>query len=190
MKRLPLILALVLVCGYSLYLVSTADASVSVPAATTQAGPVYAVNTVTAKGGSKAVDFSWLDANGKDVSFSSFTSGKVVLLNVWATWCPPCRREIPDIVQISDEMAAKGVVVIGVSLDDKGDAVANVRTFSEKNGVKYMNVVDAAKKIASAYGGIQAIPTTFIIDRQGNVVQKIVGSQSKEAFVASLQKAL
>ncbi|MBU3678309.1 MAG: TlpA family protein disulfide reductase [Candidatus Kapabacteria bacterium] len=190
MKRLPLTLALVSVLGYSLYLVSTADASVSKPASTVQAGPVYAVNSVTAKGGSKAVEFTWLDASGKDVSFSSMTAGKVVLLNVWATWCPPCRREIPDIVQISDEMAAKGVVVIGVSLDDKGDAVANVRTFSEKNGVKYMNVVDAAKKIASAYGGIQAIPTTFIIDRQGNVVQKIVGSQSKEAFVASLQKAL
>ena len=87
-------------------------------------------------------------------------------------------------------MAAKGVVVFGVSLDQKGDPVASVKTFAEKNSMGYINIVDNnSNQIAEAYGGIQSIPTTFIIDRQGNIVQKIVGSQSKEAFVAALQKA-
>jgi peroxiredoxin len=81
-------------------------------------------------------------------------------------------------------------MVIGVSIDEKADAVTLVRTYAEKNNVTYLNLVDAQKEIAKSYGSIQAIPTTFIIDRQGSVVQRIVGSQSKEAFVAAIQKAM
>lgn len=150
---------------------------------------VFPVQSVGSKSENKAVDFAWME-NGKKVSFFEATAGKVVLLNIWATWCPPCRREIPDLVAISNELAAKGVVVFGVSLDQKGDPVASVKTFAEKNNMGYVNILDnASNQIADAYGGIQSIPTTFIIDRQGNIVQKIVGSQSKEAFVAALQKA-
>lgn len=159
------------------------------PAGAPVAARVFPVQSVGTKSESKAVDFAWVD-NGKKVSFFEVTAGKVVLLNIWATWCPPCRREIPDLVAISNEMAAKGVVVFGVSLDQKGDPVASVKTFAEKNSMGYINIVDNnSNQIAEAYGGIQSIPTTFIIDRQGNIVQKIVGSQSKEAFVAALQKA-
>jgi alkyl hydroperoxide reductase subunit AhpC len=93
-------------------------------------------------------------------------------------------------VAISKEMASKGVVVIGVALDDKADALNIVKTYAEKNGIAYVNVLDADKKIAEAYGGIQAVPTTFIIDKQGTIAQKIVGSMPKDAFVAALQKAM
>jgi len=159
------------------------------PSASSGAARVYPVQSVGSKSENKAVDFTWTEG-GKKSTFFEATAGKVVLLNIWATWCPPCRREIPDLVAISNEYAAKGVVVFGVSLDQKGDPVASVKTFAEKNNMAYVNIVDnATNQIADAYGGIQSIPTTFIIDRQGNIVQKIVGSQSKEAFVAALQKA-
>lgn len=148
---------------------------------------VFPVNSVGTKTEGKALDFTWLE-NGKQVSFSEITAGKVVLLNIWATWCGPCRREIPDIVEISNQMASKGLVVVGVSLDQKDDAVNIVKTFAEKNNIGYINIVDN-RSISDTYGGIQSIPTTFIIDRQGNIVQKIVGSQSKEGFLAALQKA-
>jgi thiol-disulfide isomerase/thioredoxin len=157
------------------------------PAKPTVAPRVFPVQTVGSKSETKAVDFSWTE-NGKKVSFSEVTAGKVVLLNIWATWCPPCRKEIPDLVAISNELAAKGAVVFGVSLDQKGDPVASVKTFAERQNIGYVNIVDNLQ-IADAYGGIQSIPTTFIIDRQGNVVQKLVGMQSKEVFVAALQKA-
>ena len=159
------------------------------PSANVGSAKVYTVQSVGSKSESIAADFTWTE-DGKKVSFSEVTAGKVVLLNIWATWCPPCRREIPDLVAISNEMAAKGVVVFGVSLDQKGDPVASVKAFAEKNSMGYINLVDnASGQIAEAYGGIQSIPTTFIIDRQGKIVQKIIGSQSKEAFVAALQKA-
>lgn len=189
MKRIVAALAVLLTIGVSLFALSRSGTKPSV-SPRVNATSVYAVNAVTSRSPGKAVDFTWTDAAGRENTFSSVTAGKVVLLNVWATWCPPCRREIPDLVKISDEMASKGVMVIGVSIDDKDDAVTKVRTYAEKNNVTYLNLVDAQKDIAESYGSIQAIPTTFIIDRQGMVVQRIVGSQTKEAFVAAIQKAM
>ncbi len=189
MKRFLALLAVSVTIGVSLFALSRAGSS-NADSRRVSAVTVYAVNAVTSRTSGKAVDFTWTDAGGRENTFSTVTAGKVVLLNVWATWCPPCRREIPDLVKISDEMASKGVVVIGISIDDKEDAVTRVRTYAEKNNVTYLNLVDAQKEIAESYGSIQAIPTTFIIDRQGAVVQRIVGSQSKEAFVAAIQKAM
>ncbi|MEY3385702.1 MAG: hypothetical protein RIR53_513 [Bacteroidota bacterium] len=175
-----------LVAAYWLYRPSDASATSGVSAS----GGVYSVSAVKAALPGKAVDFTWTDPDGRQRSFAEVAAGKTVLLNIWATWCPPCRREIPDLVAISKEMASKGVVVIGVALDDKADALNIVKTYAEKNGIAYVNVLDADKKIAEAYGGIQAVPTTFIIDKQGTIAQKIVGSMPKDAFVAALQKAM
>lgn len=174
------------IVGYWLYCPEGASASGSAGAS----GGVFPVSGVKTAASGKAVDFTWTDADGRQRSFSEVAAGKTVLLNIWATWCPPCRREIPDLVTISKDMAAKGVVVIGVALDDKPDALNIVKTYAERNGIAYMNVLDADKKIAEAYGGIQAVPTTFIIDRQGSIAQRIVGSMPKDAFVAALQKAM
>lgn len=149
---------------------------------------VFLVETVTKRSSGKAVEFTWKDG-GKSVSFLGHTKGKVVLLNLWATWCGPCKRELPDIVAISNEMAAQGVVVVGVSLDQKEDKLQLVKTFSERMNIPFVNVIDNLQ-ISDAYGNIQSIPTTFIIDRNGNVVQRIVGMQTKQAFVAALQKVL
>ena len=155
---------------------------------TTVAARVFAVESVSKRVDTKAVDFTWKEG-GKTISFSEFTKGKVVLLNSWATWCGPCRREVPDLVALSNELASKGVVVFGVSVDHKDDRLQLVKTFCERMGIPYINIIDNLE-IADGYGKIQSIPTTFIIDRQGNVVQRITGSQSKEAFLAALQKAM
>lgn len=171
----------------SIAAVSLTPAGRSVPTAASSA-QVYLVDQVSSRGTNKAVEFTWKDG-ARSVSFSDVTKGKVVLLNIWATWCGPCRRELPDLVELSQEMASKGVVIVGVSLDEKEPRLQNVKTFAEKMGISYINVIDNLK-IAEAYGGIQSIPTTFIIDRQGNVVQKIIGMQSKENFRAAITKAL
>ncbi len=154
-----------------------------------QAAPakVYSVETVTKRAAPLAVDFTWKDG-GRTVSFAEYSKGKVVLLNIWATWCGPCRKEMPDLIELSNEMASKGVVVVGVSVDQKADRLQTVRSFVERTAVPYLNVVDNLQ-IGEAYG-IQSIPTTLIIDKQGNIVQRISGAQPKEVFAAALQKAM
>ena len=155
-----------------------------------ETGKVFVVESVTKTSKGKAVDFTWKDGSTTK-SFSSHTKGKVVLLNVWATWCGPCKREIPDLVEISNEMASQGVVVFGVSVDQHEKKIAMVTNYVEKVGIQYINIVDQSPpKIAEAYGGIQAIPTTFIIDREGNIVQKLVGMKSKAEFKAALERAM
>lgn len=166
----------------------TAKAAVKSTPVQAAAGKVFLVESVTKRVGNKAVDFVWKDG-GKNVSFSEFTQGKVVLLNIWATWCGPCKREIPDLVEISKEMAPKGVLVVGVSLDEVDNKLALVKGFVERANISYLNVIDNLQ-IAQEYGGVRSIPTTFIIDRQGNVVQKIIGMQTKEAFMAAINKAM
>ncbi|RPI69496.1 MAG: TlpA family protein disulfide reductase [Ignavibacteriae bacterium] len=151
-------------------------------------GGVYLVESVTKKGAGKAVDFTW-KANGKTQSFAEVTKGKVVLVNIWATWCAPCRKEIPDLVAIHTEMASKGVMVFGISVDQDENKYTMVKNFVEKKMVNYLNIIDNLK-IADAYGGIQAIPTSFIVNRNGDIVQKIVGGMSKAQFVAAIEKAL
>ena len=142
------------------------------------------------KGEGKTPDFTFVH-DGKTVSFSEFSKGKVVLLNFWATWCGPCRREIPDLIQISKELAPRGVIVIGVALDQGDNRATVVGNFVEKNGMTYPQFIDTdAFKLKSAFGSFASIPTTFIIDRNGAIAQKIVGMQSKEAFINALGQSM
>ncbi len=118
------------------------------------------------------------DVDGKTVKASDF-DGKVVILDFWATWCPPCKAEIPGFVELQKQYGDKGLVVIGVSLDEQGPAV--VKPFMKQFEMNYPVVMGDAK-IVQAYGGIEGIPTTFIIDRSGNIVAGHVGYVAKETF--------
>jgi len=155
-----------------------------------QANNILAVDVVTKKPAGKAPDFTYKDG-ARSTSFAELTAGKVVVLNFWATWCGPCRKEIPDLIELHKEMAPKGVTVIGVSLDQADNRMALVKNFVEKSSIPYPNFIDNTEfKLAEAFGGIQSIPTTFIIDRKGNIVQRIVGAVSKTAFAEAVAKAL
>lgn len=160
------------------------------PVAQKSTTSVAMVETVTTKGEGKAPDFTFIE-NGKTITFSEYSKGKVVLLNFWATWCGPCRREIPDLIQISKELAPRGVLVVGVALDQGENRTTVVSNFVEKNAMSYLQLIDNdAFKLKSAFGGFQSIPTTFIIDRNGSIAQRIVGMQSKEAFINALGQSM
>lgn len=126
------------------------------------------------------------DLEGKPVKLSDF-KGKVVLLNFWATWCPPCREEIPDLVALQNEYKDKGLVVIGVSLDQNGPA--RVKSFVERMKINYP-IVMGDEKTASAYGSIEAIPTTFFIDRDGKVAGQHEGGSDMAGFESALKPLL
>ncbi|MBI3189381.1 MAG: TlpA family protein disulfide reductase [Ignavibacteriales bacterium] len=133
-------------------------------------------------------NFSFTDANGQTTNFDSF-KGKVTLVNFWATWCGPCKVELPDLIALSKEYSDRNVRFIGISTDRGSDVVEDVRTFVQKSGITYQIVI-SNDDIESAYGNIHAIPTTFIVDENGKIVESFVGVRSKEYFAQALNKAL
>ena len=118
------------------------------------------------------------DVNGTVVSFDQF-KGKVVVLDFWATWCAPCRSEIPGYVALQEKYARAGLVMVGVSLDREGPEV--VKKFMTDQKINYQ-IVLGDEKIAEAFGGVEAIPTTFIIDRQGTIRYRKVGAMPADEF--------
>jgi cytochrome c biogenesis protein CcmG/thiol:disulfide interchange protein DsbE len=133
-----------------------------------------------------APGFSLKDADGKIVQLSDFR-GKVVLLNFWATWCDPCRLEIPWFVEFERQHKAKGFAVVGVSMDDDGWTA--VKPFIAETGINY-RVLLGDDKVAESYGGIDALPTSFIIDREGRIAAVHIGLVSKSRYEDDLQQLL
>jgi len=126
--------------------------------------------------GEKAPDFHLQDLSGSVVSLRQF-SGKTVIVDFWATWCPPCRMSIPELVDLQDRYREKGLVVIGISLDDPRQVNnRDLSVFKETNKINYA-VVRGNEAVLRAYGGADgmAIPTMFVIDGQGRIVEKYVG---------------
>ena len=155
-------------------------------AAMTALAPVSTVLGQALKPGQPAPAWQLKDLEGKLVKSSDYR-GKVVILDFWATWCPPCRAEIPSFVELQKQYGKDGLVVLGVSLDKEGPAA--VKKFMTKTPMNY-GIVMADDKIAEAYGGIEAIPTTFIIDRQGKIVAKHVGLTDKAEFEKEIKPLL
>jgi thiol-disulfide isomerase/thioredoxin len=126
------------------------------------------------------------DLSGKTVSLSDF-KGKVVVLDIWATWCPPCRAESPHFIELQNEFKDKGVTVVGLSVDSTGpEAVAK---FVQENKMNYP-IVMADEATATAYGADQGIPLTIVIDKNGQVVGRHLGLTDKETFEDEIHKAL
>ncbi len=160
-------------------LILTLSALVLGTCLTTFAAPAPAAKTV-------APALKLQSIEGKPVQLSDY-KGKIVVLNFWATWCPPCRAEIPDLVSLQKQYAAQGVVVLGVSMDEGGPA--KVASFAKKYGINYP-VVMGDEKTSVAYGGIQVLPTTFIIDRKGNVVDALQGATDRAGFEEKIKRVL
>jgi peroxiredoxin len=128
--------------------------------------------------GATAPAWSLKDVDGKTVSSADY-KGKVVLLDFWATWCPPCKAEIPGFVAMQKAYGEQGLVVVGVSLDEEGARV--LKPFMQQFGIIYPVVLGDAKT-AQAFGGVRSIPTTFIISREGKIVGQHVGFADKAEF--------
>ena len=139
-----------------------------------------------AKSSNMAPNFTLNDLNGKPHTLSS-TKGKVVILDFWATWCPPCREEIPHFISLYGKYRRKGLEVIGISLDRGG--TEPVRRFVDTNGINYP-ILMGDQKVTRDYGGIRSIPTTFIIDRQGRITEKFVGYRSEKVFEDAIKGLL
>ena len=110
---------------------------------------------------------------------SAELAGKVVVIDFWATWCPPCRDEIPGYIEMQKELEAKGLVIVGVSLDQKGPGV--VEKFAQQFKINYPLVM-GDEGVVKAFGGIEAIPTTFLIDRDGQVRHRKVGMMHRSDY--------
>jgi cytochrome c biogenesis protein CcmG/thiol:disulfide interchange protein DsbE len=119
----------------------------------------------------KAPNFSLKTYDGKIIELAKL-KGKVVVVNFWATWCPPCRAEIPDFIKVYDIYKSKGLEIVGIALDEDGWPI--VKPFLEKNKINYPIVLGTAE-VVQQYGGIEGIPTTFIVDKKGNIVDHEVG---------------
>jgi thiol-disulfide isomerase/thioredoxin len=146
--------------------------SIGLPSLVPSAQAVEASPSITASA------WELKDVEGKTVRSSDF-AGKVVVLDFWATWCPPCRAEIPGFVELQKQYGDKGLVIVGVSLDQQGPEV--VTPFMKQFSMNYPVVMGDAK-IVQAFGGISGIPTTFVIDRSGKIVSGRVGFAPKETF--------
>jgi len=134
----------------------------------------------------KAPDFALKSSDGKTVKLSDY-KGKVVIIDFWATWCPPCRKGIPDLISIQNEYK-KDVVIVGISLDGE-KTLKDVPGFVKSYGINYP-IVYGDDKVVAAYGGIEGIPTAFIVDKKGNVVDKHVGLVPKDTYINKIKELL
>ena len=130
-------------------------------------------------GGSTAMDLKprpapvWelSDVEGKSISSTNY-AGKVVLLTFWATWCPPCRLEVPGLISLQKKFEKSDFTVVGISLDETGPKA--VQPFLREFGINYP-VLLGNEKVVGDFGGLQGIPTTYVIDRQGTIVAGFLG---------------
>ena len=133
-----------------------------------------------------APDFALQSLDGKTLHLSDFR-GKAILLNFWATWCEPCKIEMPWIVDLQKQYASQGLQVVGVAMDDAGPN--EIAKFTQQMGVNYP-VVIGKDEVADSYGGLPFLPTTFYIGRDGKIVDKVLGIKGRGEIEDDIKKAL
>lgn len=136
--------------------------------------------------GQTAPDFTLTSLDGKTVKLSDFR-GKAVLLNFWATWCEPCKIEMPWFVDLQKKYGPQGLQVLGVAMDDASPK--EIAQFAQKLGVNYPIVI-GKESVGDQYGGIPYLPSTFYIDREGRIVDRVFGLVGRSDIEANIQKAL
>lgn len=129
-------------------------------------------------------NFTLKDIKGGEISLSDFTSD-IIVLNFWATWCPPCRQEIPDFIAASHKYEDKGVQFIGVSNED----VSTIEDFANEYGIDYILLVDRGSAIMNEWG-VRAIPTTYILDKNGQIMFKNVGMMTGSQLEGAIEDLL
>jgi len=136
--------------------------------------------------GQAAPDFTLDQLNGNTVQLSSYR-GQAVLLNFWATWCGPCKIEMPWFVELQKEYGPQGLQIVGVAMDDSDKD--DIEKFVKEMGVNYPILI-GKEAVGEQYGGVNVLPTTFFIDRDGKIVAREFGLQSRSVFVDHIKQAL
>jgi len=141
---------------------------------------------VDTSGLTPAADFELPDLSGKMVSLASLR-GQVVILNFWATWCGPCKYEIPHFIKLYNAYKDKGVTILGVSI---GESKGQVEPFARTKGMTYPVLLDQKSLVPRNYGGVRGIPTTFVITQDGKIYRKHVGVPPSMTIFEEEVKAL
>ncbi len=135
----------------------------------------------------KMPEFSGKTVNDQGKFDSATLQGKVVLVNFWATWCPPCRKELPSLMKLQEKYRDKGLAVVGISMDEGG---ANyVGKFLAKQKVTYP-VILGNGELARGFGGVIGVPASFLIDRKGELIRRYDGFASEEELQVEIEKLL
>ncbi len=135
---------------------------------------------------SVAPDFSLESLDGKTMRLSDLR-GKAVLLNFWATWCGPCKIEMPWFVDLQNQYGSQGLQIVGVAMDDASKE--DIGKFAKDMGVNYPILI-GKDSVGDQYGGVPALPETFLISRDGKIVDKIIGLKGKAEIEDAIKNAL
>ncbi|MBA3913279.1 MAG: TlpA family protein disulfide reductase [Acidobacteriales bacterium] len=136
--------------------------------------------------GTPAPEFSLESLQGKTVHLSDYR-GKAVLLNFWATWCEPCKVEMPWFVELQKKYGADGLQIVGIAMDDASPA--DIEKFAKQMGVNYP-VLIGKEAVGQQYGGVPFLPTTFYIGRDGKIVAKVFGLKGRSEIEDTIKRAL
>jgi thiol-disulfide isomerase/thioredoxin len=148
--------------------------------------PADAASVRATKDRKPAPDFVLKDSNGAPAKLSDYR-GKVVLLNFWATWCGPCKVEIPWFIEFQQQYKDKGFEVLGVAMDDEGWQA--VKPYLTERKVNY-RVLLGNDSVTQLYGGVDSLPTTFVIDKEGRIASAHVGLVAKNEYLGEIQSLL
>lgn len=142
-----------------------------------------AVKTAT---NANSLSFAVNDVNDRAIDMRQHL-GKVVIVDFWDTWCPPCKKEIPHFIELYSQYKGQGLEIVGVAFGRNGKEA--VRQFTQQSGMNYTSALfnEEAQKI---FGAPQSIPTTYIIDKKGNIVEKVVGYRDKSYFEEKVKALL
>jgi len=146
-----------------------------------RSGPDFSKNPAPAP----SVKMTTLD--GETIQLAE-QKGKVVLVNFWATWCAPCRKEIPDLINLYSELKSDGLLVVGVATDDDGESV--VAPFVKREKINYPIVVDTSGTIESKFEAMYGLPTTYVVNAEGQIVRRILGIFPTEEMRPKLETLL
>jgi thiol-disulfide isomerase/thioredoxin len=136
--------------------------------------------------GNLAPDFDLQTLDGKNLKLSDLR-GKAVLLNFWATYCGPCKIEMPWFVELQKQYGPQGFQIVGVAMDDA--STEEIAKFAKEMGVNYPILI-GKDSVAESYGGVSVLPTTFFVDRDGKLIAREFGLQSRSVFVDHIKKAM
>jgi thiol-disulfide isomerase/thioredoxin len=156
---------------------------------TTPASP-HAISTVmdVVPKENAAPAFAWTDSGGTRVTFEQFR-GTLTVINFWATWCGPCKKELPDLVELSKELAPQGVKFLGLSTDTGPGASEKVSGFIDTYGIPY-TIVLSNEDLEEAFGNITGLPTTILVGKNGEILKTIIGARSKAQFLEVIKASL